>query len=128
LFCLLGFLALAFLAAAATGAATHDDTIPQPNNIPTMLVVDLLGALFALSSPQDDAVVLDSPAATEDHLVRDVRVPDVDEDFGRFEARGVEIGKCLGEAGLLEEVEWCYVLDVVERHFRGTILQELNSW
>jgi hypothetical protein len=129
LFCLLDFLvwalALAFLAAAAAAAAaaaTHDDAIPQPNNIPTMLVVDLLGALFALSSPQDDAVVLDSPAPTEDDLVGDVGVSDVDEDFGRFEARGVKIGEGLSEAGLLEEVERCYVLDVVERHFRGTIL------
>jgi hypothetical protein len=34
----------------------------------------------------------------------------------------VEIGKGLGEASLLEEVERCYVLDVVERHFRGTML------
>lgn len=101
----------------------HDDALPQPDNVPAMLVVDFLCTCLTLSSPQDDTVVLDSPPATEDDLVTGVGVSDVDETFGRFEAVGVEIGECLGETGLLEEVEWRYVLDIVEGHpyfyFRG---------
>lgn len=71
--------------------------LPDTNNVPTVLVVEVLGTLLADSASHDDAVVLDFLCAAVDGLTTDVGVADVDEELGRLEARAVQVRQCYGE-------------------------------
>jgi hypothetical protein len=96
-----------------------DNTLPDMDDIPAVVVVGLDGSITTRSGSHNDTVVSAPNSAAEHDLVVNVGVADINEEARGVESLDVKICQGDGQLLLLGVCQGGYVFDVVQRHVAG---------